>query len=118
MRKVIFTLAALGAAVVMPMSAAIAQPVDNSILTVTGERTDTALTAYQARVASAPGDEMAWLNIAILQAHAGRANEAQQAIAHVMALDNAVVQNQFGDDVWSHNWAQNVAPRVTQISLR
>ena len=118
MRKVILTAATAISALLGTAQIAQAQPVDNSVLTVTGERTDSALAAYQARVASAPGDETAWLNIAILQAHAGRVTEAQQAVAHVLELDNAVVQNQFGDDVWTHNWAQNVAPRATQISLR
>lgn len=117
MRKMVFAVIALGTAAITPVLTAIAEPVDNS-LTVTGERTSGALALYQARVAATPGDETAWLNIAILQTHAGRAAEAQQAVERVMALDNAVVQNQFGDDVWTHNWAQGVAPRATQISLR
>ncbi|CAM3146249.1 hypothetical protein SPAN111604_06455 [Sphingomonas antarctica] len=117
MRNAVFAVVALGVSIIMPLSPAVAQPVDNS-LTVTGERTAGALAQYQARVAATPGDETAWLNIAILQKHAGRTAEAQQAVERVMALGNAVVQNQFGDDVWTHDWAQNVTARPVTLALR
>lgn len=95
-----------------------AQPVDNAAMTITGDRFAPQVSALEARVSSAPNDETAWLNLGILYSHQGRASDATAALQHVLALDNAVVQNQFGDDVWTHGWAKSVYPRTTALTLR
>ena len=98
--------------VAAPLSgAAVANPVDNSAYART-------IVHFETIVQTAPGDSAAWLNLGMAYRALGRTSAANAAFGHVLALDNATLQDRFGSDVWSHTLARQAMSNDAQITLR
>ncbi len=94
---------------------ALAQPVDISVM---GSRYSATIAYYEPIVARSPKDAEAWLNLGMAYRALGRYAEARAALDHVVALDNATLQNRFDDDVWSHSLARNGLATMAQSASR
>ncbi len=94
---------------------AVANPVDKSSTSMKYERT---VSVFEQAVKRAPGDETAWLNLGMAYRELGRTADAHAAFAKVLVLENATLQDRFGNDVWSHQLARTALAKMPQIASR
>ena len=110
-----FVIALLVAAPLPVMAAA--NPVDNS-MTPSSATLGRTVAYFETASQRDPRDQEAWLNLAMAYRSMGRTAEAADAFRRVMALDNVVLQDRLGDDVWSHSLARTALAQTPRFSSR
>ncbi|MBY0521311.1 MAG: tetratricopeptide repeat protein [Sphingomonas sp.] len=73
---------------------------------------------FQAALKRDNRDQEAWLNLGMAYRKLDRTADATTALRHVLALDNIVLQDRNGDDVWSHTLASQALADMQRTAAR